>query len=73
MEFVFSVLGRCGIRVAMSLCRCLAVLLIAPTLAGAASVRLVDKSGAVSNVGLVQVQAAGGEYGAVCGMDAWGS
>ena len=54
----------------MSFCHRLAALLVAPTLAGAASVRLVDKSGAVSNVGLVQVQAAGGEYGTVCGVGA---
>lgn len=37
--------------------------------AAAVSVRLVDKSGAVSNAGLVQVQASGNEYGTVCGMD----
>ena len=50
------------------MCRVFAVLFIALTLAGAATVRRVDKSGALSNVGLLQVQAAGGEYGTVCGM-----
>jgi len=53
----------------MSVWLCLVACFI-PALAGAVGVRIVDKSGAASNIGLVQVQAAGGEYGTVCGMNA---
>jgi len=52
-----------------SLC-CIALVFLAPVSSSAAVVRLVDESGAVSNVGLVQIQSAGGDYGTVCGMDA---
>lgn len=53
----------------MSLWR-VAIVFLAPVSGGATGIRLVDKSGAASNVGLVLVQVVGADYGTVCGMDA---